>query len=94
MLYVELSDPPIDDTMASSDSDVLTTWYAVQSEKHQQEYYFNPITGESTWVLPSNRNYLMSSTSEESEDSMDPETDRDWERRWTTMCLRNDRRSA
>lgn len=29
-----------------------TTWYAVQSEQHGREYYFNPETNESTWILP------------------------------------------
>lgn len=29
-----------------------TTWYAVQSEQHGREYYYNPDTKESTWILP------------------------------------------
>ena len=57
--------------VSSEDDATTTTWYAVLSEKHQQEYYFNPVTGESTWELPANHNGLMCNSWEESVSSMD-----------------------
>lgn len=39
--------PPITTTTTT------TNWYAIQSEEHGgREYYFNPETNESTWILP------------------------------------------
>ena len=35
-----------------NDEDEYSCWYAFYSESQKREYYFNPDTGISTWVLP------------------------------------------
>ncbi|CAB9526060.1 expressed unknown protein [Seminavis robusta] len=42
-----------------SNADEAEVWYAIPSKEHDQEYYHNPVTGESTWVLPSFEDHLL-----------------------------------
>ncbi|CAB9520006.1 expressed unknown protein [Seminavis robusta] len=43
----------------NSNEDETEVWYAIPSKEDDQEYYHNPVTGESTWVLPSSDDPLL-----------------------------------
>ena len=41
--------------MGSPSDATTTTWYAYQDPKSQREYFHNPESGETTWVLPTTK---------------------------------------